>query len=363
MTISLGSILIILSACELILRIKLHYISSSEHLDDGLVLYERLLGWKLAPNWHGQHKHYDFNVNYKINANGFRNNFNIEKDRQKPLFAFVGDSFTFSFGVNDDETFIHLLNSSEPQTNRYVNFGIPGYSTDQESLLIQNRILGFSPDVIFLVVYLANDLFDNELPFPLQAKHAKPYFELISNKLILKNTPVPLKEKPNDQANKDLSSMIFGNNYRVNGFITKQLERFELFRLLKLTLSKPQKASLQFHGRFVYVIDLFNAIIDRTFKACTKKGAKLNLILMPGRSFVENPDSPSAQFQNYFRKSIVTNKKKIKVGVIDLAIMMRELYQKKSGKWFHPNEGHLTVNGQKVVADILYPIINKMNTP
>jgi hypothetical protein len=29
-----------------------------------------------------------------------------------------------------------------------------------------------------LITYLGNDLFDNQLPFPLQADNAKPFFEL-----------------------------------------------------------------------------------------------------------------------------------------------------------------------------------------
>ncbi len=76
------------------------------------------------------------------------------------------------------KTFVHILRSKAPPANAYLNFGIPGYSTDQEYLLIKQQVLYFNPDVILLVVYLANDLFDNELPFPLQANSAKPYFEL-----------------------------------------------------------------------------------------------------------------------------------------------------------------------------------------
>jgi len=64
---------------------------------------------------------------------------------------------------------------------------------------------------------------------------------------------------------------------------------------------------------------------------------------------------------NYKREidltKIVGNSEKMKVGLIDLAILLRALYQEKQGKWFYPNEGHLTAEGHRVVAGILSPLV------
>jgi lysophospholipase L1-like esterase len=323
-----------------------------------MIVYDNHLGWKLAPNWNGRHKHYDYDVSYSTNSHGFRNDFTTKRGQAGLRYAFVGDSFTFSFGVNDNETFIQLLNLQEPHDNVYFNFGIPGYSTDQECLLIQRKVLHFSPDVVLLVVYLGNDLFDNELPFPLQANRAKPYYELMSDELILRNTPVPMEPKPAEQYKKDLTRVVMGDDFKANGLIARIVNRIELLRLLKRNLLKDPDYSNKFKGRFEHAVNLFTAIVEQIRKACIQNEVKLSLILMPGRSYVEQPYSVSAQFQNYLRKRIVENSEDMKVDVIDLATHLRERYQRRRpGKWYYPNEGHLTAEGHRIVYDILSPVL------
>jgi len=344
-------------AGELLLRYRRHYIKRSDRLDPGLFRYDKRLGWRLASNWTGRHRHYDFDVSYSTNRYGFRGDFNLNRKQTGRLYAFVGDSFTFCFGVNDDETFVRLLNSQERQTCTHLNFGVPGFSTDQEYLLIKEQILYFSPDVILLVVYLGNDLFDNELSFPLQANRAKPYFELTTDGLTPKNIPVPLTTKPKGQAQMDLARVVLGEGSRTGGLIARHLGRFELFRLLGLDRYPPDLQS-QFDDRFKSAIVLFTAIADRIREACHNKKVELRLILMPGKSFVERPRSPSAQFQDYLRRKIVEKSGKMKVNVIDLAFLLRRQYQKHGGRWFFPNEGHLTPEGHRIVAGILAPLIS-----
>ncbi|MEK6765731.1 MAG: SGNH/GDSL hydrolase family protein [Planctomycetota bacterium] len=355
--ITLASFLVVLVVSEMLLRFKRHHIEGSDHLDYGMIVYDNHLGWKLAPNWNGRHKHYDYDVSYSTNSHGFRNDFNTKQGQAGLGYAFVGDSFTFSFGVNDNETFIQLLNSQEKHGNVYFNFGVPGYSTDQEYLLIRRTVLHFSPDVILLVVYLGNDLFDNELPFPLQANRAKPYYELVSNELVLRNTPVPMEPKPQEQYKKDLTRVVLGEDVKANGLIARIVNRIEMLRLLKHNLLKPPDYSAEFEDRFEHAIHLFTVIVDQIRNACIQKEVKMKLILMPGRSFVEQPYSASAQFQNYLRKRIVENSEDMKVDVIDLAAYLRERYQRNPGKWYYPNEGHLTAEGHRIVLDILSPLL------
>jgi hypothetical protein len=355
--ITLASLLLVLVVSEMLLRFKQRHIGSSDHLDYGMIVYDNHLGWKLAFNWNGRHKHYDYDVSYSTNSHGFRNDFNTKQGQAGLIYAFVGDSFTFSFGVNDNETFIQLLNSHNKSGNVYLNFGVPGYSTDQEYLLIRRTVLHFSPDVILLVVYLGNDLFDNELPFPLQANRAKPYYELMSNELVLRNTPVPTYPKPQEQYKKDLTRVVLGDDVKADGLIARIVNRIELLRLLKHNLLKPPDYSTEFGNRFEHAIHLFTAIVDQTHDACIQNEVKMRLILMPGRSYVQQPYSASAQFQNYMRKRIVENSEDMKIDVIDLAAHLRERYQRNPGKWYYPNEGHLTAEGHRIVLDILSPLL------
>ena len=162
-----------------------------------------------------------------------------------------------------------------------------------------------------------------------------------------------------DQKRVDLIKIVLGDDFQPDNPVSHHLSRFELFRLLRLNPDKTPDLSRRFEGRFEHALRLFTAIIDRTRKACIQKKVKLGLILMPGKSYVVRPGSPSAQFQDYLRKEIVGNSEKMKVSVIDLAILLRALYQEKQGKWFYPNEGHLTAEGHRVVAGILSPLVRK----
>ncbi len=355
--ITLSSICFVLVVSEVFLRLKRSHIENSDHLDYGMLVYDKGLGWALEPDWSGRHKHYDYNVSYSTNSLGFRSGSNKRDDQAGLTYAFVGDSFTFSFGVNDSETFIQLLNSHDVNDNYFVNYGIPGYSTDQEYLLIKKKILYFSPDVVLLVVYLGNDLFDNELPFPLQANRGKPYYELIADELKLRNTPVPLVLKPAEQYKKNLNSVVIGEDYNAKSLISRIVDRIELFRMLKQRLFKPPAYSVQFEDRFRHAFLLFFAIVDQIRDACVEKDIKLRLILMPGRSYVERQNSVSSQFQDYLREKIMENMKKKNVDVIDLAAHLRERYKTQPDKWFYPHEGHLTTEGHSVVSDILLPVL------
>jgi lysophospholipase L1-like esterase len=163
--------------------------------------------------------------------------------------------------------------------------------------------------------------------------------------------------KPEEQFKHDLTRVVLGEDLKANGFTDRVVDRIELLRLFKRTLFKPPDHSDQFEDRFGHAINLFAAIVDRIRDACTEKNVKMSLLLMPGRSYVEQPDSVSAQYQDYLRKKIVENSEEKKIEVIDLATHLRERYQRNPGKWYYPNEGHLTAEGHRIIYDILSPVL------
>src|SRR5690606_6379921 len=95
----------------------------------------------------------------------------------------------------EGETFVDLLNTGGGSDGvQFSNFGVPGYSTDQQLLLL-DKISGYRPESLVWTVYLGNDLLDNRYPFPLQAEYAKPLFRLENERLVLYNSPVPRQAK------------------------------------------------------------------------------------------------------------------------------------------------------------------------
>jgi len=186
------SVLVGLLSVEVALSWRERAIAGSDRLDPGLVQHDPSLGWRLTPGWSGRHRHHDFDVRYRVNAEGFRAETAGEPEKGARTVWVLGDSFTFGLGVNDTETFVHLLDQRGRPTRRFVNLAVPGYSTDQELLLLEQQLGMRRAQAVILVVCLVNELFDNQLEVPLQVNGSKPRFEIGSHGLELRNVPVPI---------------------------------------------------------------------------------------------------------------------------------------------------------------------------
>jgi hypothetical protein len=327
-------------------------IQSSEYMAPGLIRYHAIRGWQLSPNWAGEHRHYDYSVRYTVNAQGFREPSTPFYKGQ--IIALVGDSFTFGLGVNDAETFSAQLNKRD-RTNTYLNFGIPGYSTDQELLFLESEILDIQPDIVVLFFYLGNDLLDNVLDYPLQAEQAKPFFSLNNETLTLQNTPVPRAPKSAKLRTTTLQAIIFGDELVAKEPWWAGLARSS--QILRLLLGDHARVNSEvvedlLTTRLVQQRRLASALITRVREQVTASGARLIIAPLPGRSFIRAPGSYSALFQDHVRNFVASLAESNGLEVIDVADEM--LAQNVDDVMlFHPNEGHLTVEGHAAVARIV----------
>ncbi|MCI5064243.1 SGNH/GDSL hydrolase family protein [bacterium] len=111
-------------------------------------------------------------VPVRLNSCGMRGGERtLEKDEHTVRIAFLGDSFTFGWGVQEPHSFVETTGAV---LNRYLeasghrdlrvetlNFGTPGYSTFQEVELFLEEDHEFQPDIV-VVFFIANDF---GLPF------------------------------------------------------------------------------------------------------------------------------------------------------------------------------------------------------
>jgi lysophospholipase L1-like esterase len=108
------------------------------------------LGWELRP---GQPGHNRFGMRGAETV--------MAKPQNVWRIAIVGDSVTYGLGVEADETFASLLESRLNETGigpvEVLNFGVPGYSTFQEYVLLKNRVLRFDPDLV-VVTFTPDDV-------------------------------------------------------------------------------------------------------------------------------------------------------------------------------------------------------------
>jgi len=124
---------------------------------------DKVLPYVPKPNYKGRMILKDqFNVTFTTDSGGFRSlkDYTLEKPEDITRIVFIGDSFVFGWGVNDNEVFTHLLeqrlNQKVDEKVEVINAAVYGYDMG-EYIEVFNRVLKYKPDFIFLGFCLEND--------------------------------------------------------------------------------------------------------------------------------------------------------------------------------------------------------------
>ena len=152
------------------------------------VEFDPVLGFRLKPNAEGVYRglsalspHPDIRTVVRVNSLGLRGpEVTVQKPRGTRRVLVLGDSMVQAFEVPYEETFYALLQriAQERSSNpiQVIPMGVMGYGTAQELLWLRERGKTFQPDVVVLVLSLVNDLTDNSRA--LSSSGGRPYFEL-----------------------------------------------------------------------------------------------------------------------------------------------------------------------------------------
>lgn len=118
---------------------------------EGYVVHDPELGWALAPG--GERP----NRGYRANRQGIRadREFAARPAPGTLRVAAFGDSFTHGSEVPNGFTWTDVLDAADPRLE-VLNFGVPGYGTDQALLRFRRRAAGFAPHVALLGVMSDN---------------------------------------------------------------------------------------------------------------------------------------------------------------------------------------------------------------
>jgi hypothetical protein len=185
-----GSVIFALLIVEVTLRIAgFTYFNPS--------LADAELGYSLRPNaegwWTREGRTY-----IKINSHGFRDR---ERTIAKPpdtfRVAILGDSFAEAFQVPLEKTFWSVMQQQLPACSagtkknvEVLNFGVSGFSTARELVLLESRVWQYAPDLIVLLVTPGNDIRDNSRTLTRYRRLPLPYFVLRGDQLVLDDSLV-----------------------------------------------------------------------------------------------------------------------------------------------------------------------------
>jgi len=185
-----GGIIVALLIVEVGLRI-----SGFNYFNPSIV--DQDLGYSLRPSAEGWWTREGLTY-VKINSQGFRDReHTIAKPPDTFRIAILGDSFAEAFQVPLEKTFWSVIEERLQQCPRtagtkveVMNFGVSGFSTARELILLQKRVWQYSPDLIVLLVTVANDIKDNSAALSKYKRLPLPYFVFRDGKLVLDDSLV-----------------------------------------------------------------------------------------------------------------------------------------------------------------------------
>jgi lysophospholipase L1-like esterase len=92
----------------------------------------------------------------------------LSKPPQTIRIAVLGDSFTEAKQVPIEQNFSSVIQHELPKCSaasgervEVMNFGVAGYGTAQELIMLRDRVWQYSPDIVVLAFYTGNDVLDN----------------------------------------------------------------------------------------------------------------------------------------------------------------------------------------------------------
>lgn len=192
LAIMLAAILLSLSAMEVFIRWYHPYPDYRTHCIGAFPdAYDPTYGYRGIPNLHQRFILTDFDTSINNNSWGYRDTEWPETENRTRILV-LGDSYAWGWGVSVEERFSGVLQKLNPEIT-VCNLAQPGYSTDQELLVLQNDGSRLKPALV-LIQFCANDITDGNGTSALHETQPKPRFVLDGDKLWLDNYPVPYNE-------------------------------------------------------------------------------------------------------------------------------------------------------------------------
>lgn len=308
---------------------------------DKLYAHDPLIGWRLAPNQSCRQRTVEYDVEYKTNGKGLRDDeeHTYRNDSGGKRIIILGDSHTFGQGVPLEETFGKVL--EEKTGAEVLNLGVAGYDAGQYYLALKAEGMKYDPDIVVLDFYFLNDIDEINVG---SFSGPKPIFYIEDGVLNWKNTPDEVV--PADQAPKE--------DYRVKNKeiykLTKWIFGLKTFSLAKVLAKEYFYEPLSRLGLVKNLSDyddkfaLFEEIVKRTKELLPNK--TLAAVLIPSKNIKYN----WLERQIGGRvASILENEKIPFIDLTQTVISGRDLYL--------PKDGHINGKGHEMVAEAIAKLL------
>ncbi|MCR9285846.1 MAG: hypothetical protein NXI23_00505 [Bacteroidetes bacterium] len=296
-----------------------------------------------------------FRYHVRLNNLGFRMDSDIEPS-DKNLAVCLGDSFTYGWGVNQDDSFWGILKKTVDKfglDNKFLNAGFPAYSTGHCTKALEK--LSENHDVKKAIYFMYfNDLFDN-----------------VSENINYRSHV--FKENPNGEI--DLKPVqVFSKTKRIwhalqvpdwlykNSHLTILLKKILQGEQKTITQQRPFSENNLPESEIEKMTKVSLAHLENLNQKCQEKGIELMIVWIP--CWLELDLENDMEWLNNYPYATFKNDLK-NFNFFDPTQKMNELLKDKNAKIsdYYFGEGHYNKNGNQLYYQAIWQEILKFLTP
>lgn len=288
---------------------------------------------------------------------------------------FIGDSFFWGYGVENNEVLTEVLQRAAGSSVEVLNGAVTGYGTDQELLWLKNVGLHYQPDIVVLGFFPANDVKD--VATSVRYHYPKPLFALEGNNLVLKNVPVPRTAETDRKGFSDpqtwfgkLKKFLRYHTHTYN-FIVRRLNSRPDWRLFLLNLGLAEEYTNKFEGIPLLtnppsdVEKVMFRLVGEMAALSAKAGAKFLLVFIPVKerdpqgTVRYDEDRAGAFSENtYYSTKVREFSRKTGIPVLDLLPQVRERHRRGEMLYnLDRYDHHWTAEGHRFAAGAIYDFL------
>ena len=146
---------------------RIFYTHNKTILPKDLYVRDGIRGHKMKPGFKGRHKEEEFDIEININSLGMRDNEVSGDSGDFFTIANIGDSFTFGYGLNREETISWRVGYKLSEAGIYkrkirsLNLGTVGYGSVDSFIFLKAVWDRINPDLVIYYLYVGNDLLND----------------------------------------------------------------------------------------------------------------------------------------------------------------------------------------------------------
>ena len=301
------------------------------------------LGFVRKPfaSWRGYVPDVNRYVDYRTDKNGFRNS----TEEERADIVFIGDSFTESATIAEEDTYVRRVAQSTRLS--VVNLARGAYGPQQELIVLNRYGLGYEPRFVVWQLFEGNDLRDAQ-SFAEWKKNPQPEVLPLKNRYL--DNSLLLQLLSNTRAQEPVGPMV---TLRYHDGSSKRVS-------LRYRYEPDQPSTMP-----VGMTETLSAI-QAGQQLCQSRGIQLLVVVVPTMIRVMEPHLSFERFEerhDYFPERIPGDKdfsqtveefcSQIGCGFVDSFDAMRKASSSDNRGLYIPSDEHLDIRGHEVVSKVV----------